>query len=544
MSNILHTAIRILSGKTITALVIAISIAGRFIQLVFFYSIRFDASYQVIATQNLVNGHGISIPKVFAADLATTIHEPLVNWPPGYSVLLAPFYLLFNHNYIAAGLTLDILAAIVLIITSRAILKLFHVPLYQVNLFTLISGFFIYYFYFIASSDAIAISLFLLAVYYFFKLIKSGNVDRSAFIVGTTALLAAAATKYLFIPVVIVLPLFIFFYGWKNKNSSFKKAGITSFLILFVGIGLLLTWQKLNSGTAAYISEPGRGFFPEHLLAAYPFFPASFLKPDTVALLTGQRWETGTLVYRILQFIHLLLFILFIIFVSKHWIKKRKLAPTPAESFILLTLIISIIITILLSTLSLFVPQEEIVKGYFWTYIEEARYYGLANVLLQLSVFVALQLKSFAGNRICRFALYTLLVLMVFEMGRGMLFDAKRIRNFGKEEYSWQYEYRFQQFADKILKGMLKDKDAGQVIVTGSSHYMNNRVSLYNNIPVWTENHLLNNLDAVLTSGPVTLLVIIHESEFVNFRSFLAGKKPSGSFEGYYFYITDVRQRN
>ena len=91
---------------------------------------------------------------------------------------------------------------------------------------------------------------------------------------------------------------------------------------------------------------------------------------------------------------------------------------------------------------------------------------------------------------------------------------------------------------------MLKDKDRGQVIVTGSSHYMNNRVSLYNNIPVWTENHLLNNLDAVLTSGPVTLLVIIHESEFVNFRSFLAGKKPSGSFEGYYFYTTDVRQRN
>ena len=95
MSNILHTAIRILSGRAITALVIAISIVGRIIQLVFFYSIRFDASYQVIATQNLVNGHGISIPKVFAADLATTIHEPLVNWPPGYSVLLAPFYLLF-----------------------------------------------------------------------------------------------------------------------------------------------------------------------------------------------------------------------------------------------------------------------------------------------------------------------------------------------------------------------------------------------------------------------------------------------------------------
>ena len=70
----------------------------------------------MLATQNLVYGHGISTAHVFSSDLSQIIYEPLIKWPPGYSLLLAPFYILFNHNYIAAGLALDILAAIALIL--------------------------------------------------------------------------------------------------------------------------------------------------------------------------------------------------------------------------------------------------------------------------------------------------------------------------------------------------------------------------------------------------------------------------------------------
>ncbi|MEK6529215.1 MAG: hypothetical protein AABZ36_10090 [Nitrospirota bacterium] len=105
----------ILSDKHTSIVIIALAIVARVIQLIFFYNIRVDGMYQVMAMQNFVDGHGISIGKVMPADLSTVIYEPLTNWPPGYSLLLSPFYVLFNNNYIAACIAIEILAAVVLI---------------------------------------------------------------------------------------------------------------------------------------------------------------------------------------------------------------------------------------------------------------------------------------------------------------------------------------------------------------------------------------------------------------------------------------------
>ncbi|HEX7844801.1 MAG TPA: hypothetical protein VF476_03310, partial [Chitinophagaceae bacterium] len=159
MTGFLHTLKKLLSTRYASLLIILFAIAGRIIQLIYFFNIRLDASHQVIATKNLVNGHGISMTKAYASDISATVYEPLINWPPGYSLLQAPFYALFGGDYVAAGLVLGILAAVILLLVSRSILKLLDLPLYLINISTLIAGFFIYYFYFIARSDAIAISL-------------------------------------------------------------------------------------------------------------------------------------------------------------------------------------------------------------------------------------------------------------------------------------------------------------------------------------------------------------------------------------------------
>ena len=144
----------------VSIIIIVIAILARFIQILYFYSIRFDGSYQVIAMQNFLKGKGISISEVLTSDLSTTLYQPLINWPPGYSFLLAPFYALSGNNYITAGILLETLAAVTLIFSCRSILKLLGTPKHFINLFTLCTGFFIYYFYFISSSDSIAISLF------------------------------------------------------------------------------------------------------------------------------------------------------------------------------------------------------------------------------------------------------------------------------------------------------------------------------------------------------------------------------------------------
>ena len=158
--KLINTIPHFLSKTWISWVVLIGAMLARMIQLVYFFNIRLDASYQNIATKNLVAGHGISLDKVLPSDLSQTIYEPLINWPPGYSLLLAPFYILFGGDYISAGLTLGIIGALVLIIATRGILRLLDVPQWGINLYTLLAGFYIYYFYLIASSDAITISFF------------------------------------------------------------------------------------------------------------------------------------------------------------------------------------------------------------------------------------------------------------------------------------------------------------------------------------------------------------------------------------------------
>ncbi|HWR32103.1 MAG TPA: hypothetical protein VN451_01145, partial [Chitinophagaceae bacterium] len=164
MNTTNHIIKKLLSQKQISVLIILLVIVARIIQLTFFYNMNVDGMYQVLAMQNFVDGHGISISHVQPADLSTIVYQPLINWPPGYSLLLSPFYVLFNHNAIAAGLIFEILAATMLIFTCRKILQLFETPLYLINLFTLLTGFFIYPFYFICSSDSGTITIFAVAI--------------------------------------------------------------------------------------------------------------------------------------------------------------------------------------------------------------------------------------------------------------------------------------------------------------------------------------------------------------------------------------------
>jgi hypothetical protein len=300
----------------------------------------------------------------------------------------------------------------------------------------------------------------------------------------------------------------------------------------------MLAWQQYNSGSAAHISQPGRGFFPEHLLDAYPAIPSAFLQPDSIGILTGQPVGTGTMIYRLFQWLHLFSGMAGLWFATRLWLENRGKGLSMTTGYLALTTGILLTITVLLALLSLIVPREEILPGWLWTYVEEPRYYGLAIVMIQLGLFICAGMKK-PLSRGKRNLLFFLFLLLFAEMIRGMIFTANRVARFGKEEYHWQYEYRFQKYADEILR-----KDTSNITrraVTGSSHYMNNRVSLYSNIPVLNANESINDLTSLQTSVPMLLLVIIHEKDFPNFRSFLENQEATGHFEGYSFFTIYVK---
>lgn len=542
LTSICHIIRQLLSEKRTSILIILLVIVARIIQLTFFYNVRVDGMYQVLAMQNFVDGHGISTSHVLPADLSTSIYEPLINWPPGYSLLLSPFYILFNHNYILAGLTLDILAAITLIFYTRRILKVLDVPVHLINIFTFLTGFFIYYFYVINSSDAIAITFFIMAIYYFLVSVKRGDASLKLILAIILCLFFSGLIKYLFIPVVFIVPVFLFWKGNADKNNPIKKTGIISFLSLAVLLGAVLLWQKINSGSATYISETTRGFFPENLINSYPAVPASFINPDTISLAIPAGSAVSDIIYRVLQCLHVVIILMAVIYVIRRIFSKGFKETSLSSSFFYLSFFLSAAVTLMLVALSLTVGKEENYPGHWWTYVEEPRYYGLVNVLIQLSVFILYHYR----NRLLlksKYVFYILILLLLPETFRGIIFTAKRVIQSGKEEYSWQSEKGIQDYSDWMIRKRLRNQEKEMAVVTGSSYYINYRIGLNNHIPVLLDAEKVNDPLLLNTKQPVMLLIVLQENDLPAYRKFLDSNENelAGYFRGFYFYTLHVK---
>jgi len=531
----------ILSDRKVTVFILLAVIVSRIIQLCYFYNIVVDASYQVIGTQSLLNGHGVSIPNVVATNLSAPIYTPLINWPPGYSFLLAPFYALFKGDYIAAGITLDILSSITLIFVCRSILKILDISLYIRNLFTILTGFFIYYFYFNPCSDAIAITFFLLALYFALALIKSKKNQLLHTVLLTFFLFAVGTLKYLFIPAIFVIPVFLFFKALSDADKQLKKVALSSFLVIAVLLSTLLLYQKTVSGSATYISAGGRGFFPENLLSTYPAIPASFIQPNTIHVLSASNEKTSVL-FKVYQVINIVLLLLTVIVFCKQFIKHRFSNLTVLQSLFYLTFLLSFAVIGLLIVLSLVVEKEQIFSWRLWTYVEDGRYYGLPNVLIHLSLFAFYKYYTSVYKKNLRNLFYLFLLLLVPEMLRGIYFDINRIKSYKKEEYSWQFEKRFQDYADSIIQSEKKIIPDAKVVITGTSYYFNHRIIINSQAAPLNELAAINEFPLLNSKTPVILLTILQKDSVANYQPFVSKKevKQVGSFGDLNFFITTV----
>ncbi|HUR65944.1 MAG TPA: hypothetical protein VMZ03_06305 [Chitinophagaceae bacterium] len=539
MPQLFSIIVRLLSDKKMSAFIILLAIGARVIQLLFYLDSFFDTSFQVIATQNFVAGHGISTAVVNPTDLSATIYQPLVNWPPGYSLLLTPFYIASGHNYLIACFTLDILAAIAIILLCRKILKQLDVYLPVINLFTLFTSFFIYYFYYTGSTDSISIAFFLAAIYFTLTAIQSNQKWTSRALVTGTCLLLSAGLKYLFFPVVFTLPVFLFIYGVQHSSAGAKKAAWLSFSIIAVGIAALFLYQKSISGTGAHISSPGRGFFPEHLLRAYPFIPCSFITPNTLRKLPG---DTGASVLNTFRVLHLLVYLSILVIALTIFIRKGLKNASLSKVFLFLALSISLAITLVLVFLSLVVDKELMPPDRWWTYVEDARYYGLAEILVHISIFLFLSRHKNLATRALRTIALILPFLLLPEIFRGVAFTAKRLINMGREKYYWQQERGFQNFALKAVKKKQDSLHIHNAVVSGSLYYANNRASLHQQIPVLEDVYSLNDPKALKTTKPIVLLGIIRGDRRDRFGKFInySQTELAGEYNGFYFYTLYV----
>lgn len=528
-----------LSLKVVSIATIIGTIINRLIQIVFFYNIRVDASYQLLATENFLHGHGLSISHISNLDLSTIQYETLINWPPGYSLLIAPLFVLTGHNYVLSGIMLDFLFAAILVVYLRKILLLYATPLYLINIFTLFSGFFIYSFYFIASSDSVTITFFCVGLYYLLAQVQ-GHLNGTRYtIVSGICFSACVLIKYLFIPIAATIPAIYLLRVFETRNNSLKKYAIVTGSLVLCTIAGVILFQKLNAGSSLYISSTGRGFFPEHLLNIYPFILSGFLRPETVRELLPTA-AFGQF-YALMKTLNILLF-LFMVYYCFRQIKTTHSNPSDRNLF-LSFLLISVITLGLLSFLSITVSKEEILPGVFWTYVEEARYYGLVVVLLHVMAFlqVSLSLKEKSGAKKVLFVLIFIMMLIP-EFARGVYFIFNRLKLFSKEEYSWQYEDRFQKFANTIIQRIRAINPQENIVVGGSSYYYNHRISLYSHVPILNKIEQSSSQKLFGSTTKTVLLLVVEQKDLAKYRQALECKTANffGKFDNFYFYTIYV----
>lgn len=529
---------QLLSDRRTGFFIVAVIIISRVLQQVYFFNTRNDMTYQILAAQNFLDGHGISSAKIVFTDLSMVVYEPLVKWPPGFSLLFTPFYLLFSKDYITAALAVSIICAILLIFASRSILKILGIPYYLINLYTLLSGFFGYYFYTKPCTDAVAITFFVIAIYYTLLLLKSHERFLRNGIILSVSLIICGIVKYMFIPAIFLIPVFLIIKGLTRKEPWLKKAGLISFISLLLIFGSLFIYQTSIQGSVAYIKEPERGFFPENLGSSFPFMTASFIKPDSLQQLLSLPAGSNTFLFRVFQITSFAIFITICFYCLQRMIRRGLTKRSVTEDFFQLSLLLSSAMVILLILLSLRVAKEPLDNGMFWTYVEEPRYYGLLNVLLHIAVFTLYPFHKTAKTKLVRLLLPGLVLLMLPEMFRGAVFTAHRIQRFNKEIYGWQYELQFQKNVNEIVARTELIQKNRNIVLIGTSDWMTLRASLYCHLPVFEDVNKLNTITELTTTKPVTLLVLIQD-EYINaFKSFISleGVKPEGHANGFSFY--------
>jgi len=303
-------------------------------------------------------------------------------------------------------------------------------------------------------------------------------------------------------------------------------------------LSALLLYQKNVSGSAIYITQTIRGIFPENLISLYPFIPASFINPETAGMILPKKNMERSVVNYIFQAINFFIFFLISLYGFWSLYKTRFRKLSVISIFLNLSFFVSLAIILLLTTLSVRVAKEDA----WWTYVQEPRYYGLIILLIQLCSFIIYASYFGRFKKYIRYIFITLLIVMVPDMIRGIAFSTKRIINYKKEEYSWQTEFKIQQYAQEIIKKGKEKYKVENVIVAGSSDYINNRVCLYSHILIMDQVNRINYSSSLNTKKPVLLLIMLREDVLSAYQSFLNRKETevAGSFYGIYFYTLYV----
>jgi hypothetical protein len=112
----------------------------------------------------------------------------------------------------------------------------------------------------------------------------------------------------------------------------------------------------------------------------------------------------------------------------------------------------------------------------------------------------------------------------------------------GREEYSWQFDLRFQDAADSIISDLRVQEPGKNIVVCSSIPFISNRVHISSGAPILYNSGELNHPQNLRSAKPVIVLVILFKKDLPGYKDFLSyrGKKYLGDVEQYEFYALPI----
>jgi hypothetical protein len=342
-----------------------------------------DRNLQILAGINLLEGHGYTVQEASTDDLSQTVYSPLKGWPPGYSVLFIPFYLLTGDIILSAKILAYL--AVVLCFSAahflmQALRDFTHPWVYPA--FFLGWGIFFTPFHYTAVADEWALGLFLWGSVFWFKIwVKPDGKWLLWMLGGAVFFWLTAMMRYAYYPVVLVPIAMTAVDGFIQRKINLRMSLITVMisLISFVSLWLISTPMvgTVDSLTDVYAQNT---VYWENLayMDAFPVKAFFYLSVEGIANKLGGITPVLGILLKI-GMLMLSLFLLSLLVFRDNWKKGFDISIVPALYLIILTGII----TSMLVFLSLKAPA--VIYGEFiWTHVRETRFYAPLLVGFQI----------------------------------------------------------------------------------------------------------------------------------------------------------------
>jgi hypothetical protein len=404
---------------------ILLACLGRVLHLLMTFGFGPDKSFQLQAAKNFYLGHGISIYEAGKVDISQVLYQPLVKWPPAYSILAAPFNALGENNFLSGIIIIDVIACILFVVAARKLFLLLDAPLWQTNLYTLVNGFAFFHFAIGASTDLLCLAFFLAGIYYSLKLLKQPAIGKRSTVPAVLFLWLSGFTRFLAAPIALLIPVYLFLQAKRKDDQLLARRAARMCLAIVLLFILQFLLQKLLGGASIYLHPVEKGFFPSHLLEIAPFIyeAAGNLEPlaiwaDRYSILPFATAQ------KIVVVLHLVLIVVIGV-ISLWWMIRRKfLASSFSDHFIFLAAILSVATLLILGYLSLTNGKIGGENG-GWTYVSELRYYASPIFFIQLCIFSA-SLRKYK-NRVLSILMKALLAFMLISALHAFLYRVKTV---------------------------------------------------------------------------------------------------------------------